>query len=160
MIPQNTEDMEILGYYKGIINKLKSLFVSQSFCWTQGGGHYWKVYHIKTIQWIHRYWSFIVKPMPILIASFNATWKNLSFSGSSKHNLNEISDDLLEKYSHWLWWYQCQDSYTNSWIYSKPLSIHLFKDSSMMYPLLWDRRHNGAIRISQCMRFVAPSALT
>ena len=31
---------------------------------------------------------------------------------------------------------------------------------SMMYRALWDRRHEGALRISQCTRRVAPSALT
>ena len=36
----------------------------------------------------------------------------------------------------------------------------LFKDLSMMYRALWDRRHEGATRISQCTRRVAPSALT
>ena len=34
------------------------------------------------------------------------------------------------------------------------------KDLSMMYRALWDRRHEGATRISQCTRRVAPSALT
>ena len=29
-----------------------------------------------------------------------------------------------------------------------------------MYRALWDRRHEGATRISQCTRRVAPSALT
>ena len=36
----------------------------------------------------------------------------------------------------------------------------VFKDLSMMYRALWDRRHEGATRISQCTRRVAPSALT
>ena len=36
----------------------------------------------------------------------------------------------------------------------------LIKDLSMMYRALWDRRHEGATRISQCTRRVAPSALT
>ena len=36
----------------------------------------------------------------------------------------------------------------------------LFRDLSMMYRALWDRRHEGATRISQCTRRVAPSALT
>ena len=34
------------------------------------------------------------------------------------------------------------------------------KDLSMMYRALWDRRHEGATRISQCTRRVAPSPLT
>ena len=34
------------------------------------------------------------------------------------------------------------------------------KDLSMMYRALWDRRHEGATRVSQCTRRVAPSALT
>ena len=38
--------------------------------------------------------------------------------------------------------------------------IILFKDLSMMYRALWDQRHEGATRISQCTRRVAPSALT
>ena len=33
-------------------------------------------------------------------------------------------------------------------------------DLSMMYRALLDRRHEGATRISQCTRRVAPSALT
>ena len=36
----------------------------------------------------------------------------------------------------------------------------MIKDLSMMYRALWDRRHEGATRISQCTRRVAPSALT
>ena len=36
----------------------------------------------------------------------------------------------------------------------------LLKDLSMIYRALWDRRHEGATRISQCTRRVAPSALT
>ena len=36
----------------------------------------------------------------------------------------------------------------------------LIKDLSMMYRALWDRRHEGATRISQCTRRVGPSALT
>ena len=36
----------------------------------------------------------------------------------------------------------------------------IIKDFSMMYRALWDRRHEGATRISQCTRHVAPSALT
>ena len=41
-------------------------------------------------------------------------------------------------------------------LYSHPF----IKDLSMMYRALWDRRHEGATRISQCTRRVAPSALT
>ena len=36
----------------------------------------------------------------------------------------------------------------------------VIKDLSMMYRALWDQRHEGATRISQCTRRVAPSALT
>ena len=36
----------------------------------------------------------------------------------------------------------------------------VFKDLSMMYRALWDRRHEGATRISQCTKRLAPSALT
>ena len=39
-------------------------------------------------------------------------------------------------------------------------AAHMVKDLSMMYRALWDRRHEGATRISQCTRRVAPSALT
>ena len=39
-------------------------------------------------------------------------------------------------------------------------SCDVLKDLSMMYRALWDRRHEGATRISQCTRRVAPSALT
>ena len=41
-----------------------------------------------------------------------------------------------------------------------PISHLILKDLSMMYRALWDRRHEGATRISQCTRRVAPSALT
>ena len=47
----------------------------------------------------------------------------------------------------------------NSWIFVTLLK-ETFKDLSMMYHALWDPRHEGAMRISQCTRRVAPSALT
>ena len=45
----------------------------------------------------------------------------------------------------------------SNWSYTFP---QMLKDLSMMYRALWDRRHEGATRISQCTRRVAPSALT
>ena len=39
-------------------------------------------------------------------------------------------------------------------------SYYVFKDLSMMYRALWDRRHSGATQIRQCTRRYAPRALT
>ena len=43
---------------------------------------------------------------------------------------------------------------------AKSLPELMFKDLNMMYLTLWDQRHEGATGISQCMRRVAPHALT
>ena len=43
---------------------------------------------------------------------------------------------------------------------AKPLPEPMLKDLSMMYRAMWDRKHEGGMRISQYTMRLAPSALT